>query len=454
MGAAIAVPGRYPATTAALTQRIRTRLEQHRIAEAMADLQQIRKIAPNDHAVVEASVALASSMIASGNPSAAILALNAIPPKSEDKFDRPEIAYWRARALEPRDARGAFASYLSVLRAPVPTHFAYFSRQRLDAPAMAPKLTQELTARDAETEKQMAAKNFVAAKQSATDAILLSSRDRGPRLKRLDAIYRQLPPYRAVLDAKPATFPTLPAGARDRMSLLMTLGLFDEAADDVPRRWPLHPLGSGLTQSVALNRGGASKQSIYAIEVLMNGIPDDFVPDLLPLVMRKLLYPRYFDEYIVDDSKKFDADPMLVLAIMREESRFNPRAKSEAAARGLLQFIIVTATEIGREIGLVSVAPEDLYDPRVIIRLGAKYIATLTRQFGGDHYMAAAAYNAGPKQVALWSRLSPARGDDFFLTSINFEETKDYVRKVMNSYKRYSEIYGNAGPQGGLRAEP
>jgi len=68
--------------------------------------------------------------------------------------------------------------------------------------------------------------------------------------------------------------------------------------------------------------------------------------------------------------------------------------------------------------------------------------------------MIAAAYNAGPRQVALWSRLAPATGDDFFLSSINFDETKQYVRKVMNSYRRYEEIYGNAGPQGGVRAEP
>jgi soluble lytic murein transglycosylase len=102
----------------------------------------------------------------------------------------------------------------------------------------------------------------------------------------------------------------------------------------------------------------------------------------------------------------------------------------------------------------VNVNAEDLYDPRVIIRLGAKYVSTLSKELGNDHYKTAAAYNAGPKQVALWSRLSPGAGDDFFLSSINFDETKQYVRKVLNSYKRYAEIYGNAGPQGGVRMEP
>ncbi|HEX2121467.1 MAG TPA: lytic transglycosylase domain-containing protein, partial [Thermoanaerobaculia bacterium] len=158
-------------------------------------------------------------------------------------------------------------------------------------------------------------------------------------------------------------------------------------------------------------------------------------------VVSRLLYPRYFFPFIAADAKRYEADPALVLSIMREESRFNPRAKSQAAARGLLQFIITTARDIGRDVGLVDVAPEDLYDPRVIIRLGAKYIGELTEQFGGNRYRAAGAYNAGPKQVALWTRLQPAAGDDYFLTAINFDETKHYVRKVMNSYERYGAVY-------------
>jgi soluble lytic murein transglycosylase len=229
----------------------------------------------------------------------------------------------------------------------------------------------------------------------------------------------------------------------------MAMGLYDEAADTIPHRYPLRPLKSALTQSLALNRGNASKESIFAIEVLMNSVPRDYVPELLPLTVRQLLYPRYFYDFISDDSKGFGADPTLVLAIMREESRFNPRAKSEAAARGLLQFIITTARQIGRDAGLLDVDPEDLYDPRVIIRLGAKYISTLSKDFANDHYNVAASYNAGPKQTALWSRLAPAAGDDYFLSAINFDETKQYVRKVMNSYKRYAEIYGNGVPSGG-----
>ena len=241
----------------------------------------------------------------------------------------------------------------------------------------------------------------------------------------------------APLDIKPEPFPKFPLKESDRGSQLMAMGLFDEAIDVIPKRWTLQTSNGALTQSLAFNRAGASRQSIYAIEVLAKRVGERALPHLA----RELLYPRYFYEFIVDDAKTFGADPNLVLAIMREESRFNPRAKSEAAARGLLQFIITTAREIGREVGLVNVAPDDLYDPRIIIRLGTKYIATLSKELGGNKYAVVAAYNAGPKQVQLWQRLAPAPGNDYFVGSINFDETKDYVRKVMNSYREYEAIY-------------
>lgn len=456
MSLVIAVPGKFPSAAAAVTQRIRTRIKQKRFADAASDLAFVRKTWPKDHALVEASLAYAVGMLGAGNNGAAIVTLNAIPRNLLDKFEPYEIDYWRARALESSNPPAAFQAYLSVLRATQPTHFAYFARQRLDAPAMQPKLQQhELATRDAEIDRLVAAGNWLVAKQVATDRILLSSANHVAELKRLAEIYRHLPEYAAILDLQPEAFPQFPLPPNaDRRSLLLAMGLFDEAADANEQRYPLRPLKSALTRSLALNHGNASKESIYAIEVLMNSVPRDYVPELLPLTVRQLLYPRYFYDFISDDSKSYNADPTLVLSIMREESRFNPRAKSEAAARGLLQFIITTARQIGRDAGIVDVEPDDLYDPRIIIRLGAKYVSTLSKQFNDDHYAIAASYNAGPKQTALWLRLAASPGDDYLLTAINFDETKQYVRKVMNSYKRYREIYGDGVPSGGIRAEP
>jgi soluble lytic murein transglycosylase len=133
---------------------------------------------------------------------------------------------------------------------------------------------------------------------------------------------------------------------------------------------------------------------------------------------------------------------------MREESRFEPKARSAASARGLLQLIITTARDVGKALGLVDVSSEDLYDPAVAIGIGSRYVADLQKEFAGDPYKTAAAYNAGPNQSKLWARLAPAPGHDYFLSAVNFDETKDYVRKVMNSYERYAEIYGEEAAPG------
>ena len=113
----------------------------------------------------------------------------------------------------------------------------------------------------------------------------------------------------------------------------------------------------------------------------------------MPRRLAELLYPRYFWERVVEESARQGADPRLVLSVMREESRFDVRAKSPAAARGLLQFIIGTARAVGQKLGLMDVQPEDLYQADVIIPLGAKYLADLVREFGGNRYQAVAAYN-------------------------------------------------------------
>lgn len=455
MTAAIGVKGNFPATAAALTQRIRTRVKQRRFGDAASDLELLKRIAPKGRAAIEGSLPLALGYLKRGDTGAALRVLDSVPRGELDAYDRTEFDYWRARALEGTNLRAAFDAYLSVLRATSPSHFAYFTRDRLDSAAMAPRLKQELATRESEVETLIAAKDFVAAKRAQTDRILFSSAGRVAQLSKLAAIYRELPAYRRILELQPQPLPAFPLPAdADRASTLIALSLYDEATDEIRERWPLREPTTALTQSIGMNRAAASRESIYAVEVLMKSVPADYLPDLLPLSVRQLLYPRYFYGAIVRDSEKFGADPRLVLSIMREESRFNPRAKSAAAARGLLQFIITTARDIGRNIGLVDVTPEDLYDPMVIISLGAKYVATLTAEFGGNRYNTAAAYNAGPNQVKLWNRLAAADGDDYFLSAINFDETKHYVRKVMNSYKRYGEIYDQAAPAGGVVIEP
>jgi soluble lytic murein transglycosylase-like protein len=446
--------------SSALTQRIRLRVKQGKHAAARTDLATLRRLFPRSHALVEASLAYATAMIAVGKHAEALSTLNTIPRRLLEKADQPEVDYWKARALEGSNVAASVRAYLDVLQANTPTHFAYFARRRLAQPPLSTRLAAEATAREHRATALAAKGDDEGARKAQTEAVLLSTPADAPRRREtLVGIYRRLPRYQAILDAPPPTYPKLPLfGATPneepkRLDLLLALGLFDDAAEDVIAAYPLQPLESGIARAEALRRGLAGRGSIFAIESALQ-LPEGYLPELLPRLVRELLYPRYFYEDIVKEAKKHGADPRLVLSIMREESRFNIRAKSPAAARGLLQFIIGTAREVGQSIGLLDVEATDLYEPDVIIQLGARYIGDLLKQFGGDPYKAAAAYNAGPKQAALWARMAPAAGEDQFLTAVNFDETKNYVRKVLNSYERYREIYESGEPTGGVRPEP
>ena len=457
---AIRAGGKTSRASSALTQRVRMRVRGGRHAEAKADLAAVRKAFGRSHALVEASLAYATAMIEAGRHSEALSVLQAIPKRLLEKADVPEVEYWKARALEASSPSRAVLAYLAVLQANTPTHFAYFARRRLAQEPLAGRLRAEAASREERAAAQAAKGDMERARELQTEAVLLSAPAEAARRRdRLREMYKSLPLYQAILEAPMPAYPRLPLfGATpmeepNRLDLLLALGLYDDAVEDVIERYPLQPLSSGIARSEALRRAEAGRGSIHAIETALT-LPEGFLPELLPTLVRELLYPRYYFEDIAEQAKKHGADPRLVLSIMREESRFNVRAKSPAAARGLLQFIIGTARDVGASIGLVDVVAQDLYEPDVIIQLGARYIGDLLKQFGGNPYKAAAAYNAGPKQTALWERMAPGPGDDQFLTAVNFTETKNYVRKVLNSYERYREIYESGPPSGGIRPEP
>jgi tetratricopeptide (TPR) repeat protein len=461
LGQAVAAGGTTTRGSASLTQRARLRARQGRFAEAAADVRAVRARFPRSHAVVEATLGYAIALVGAERHSVALRELELIKPRLLEKRDVPEVQYWKARTLEKKSPAEAVRLYLKVLKADTPTHFAYFARQRLAGPLAGPAAAEDKRLA-AQVQQRLARGDTAGARRAQTDAALIAPPPRErEELDRLAALYRQAPEYRQVLELPPPEYPRFPIFGPDpsaepgRFEVLLASGLFDDAVDLVLQRYPLHPLASGVARSEALRRGAASRASIYAIEVVAReDIPDDFVPQLLPRLVKELIYPRYFHGDVVRQSQRYGADPRLVLSIMREESRFNPRAKSAAAARGLLQFIITTARQVGEAVGLVDVTAEDLYEPPVIIQLGAKYIADLLGEFNRNSYRAAAAYNAGPHQARLWARMAPAEGNDFYLSSINFDETKDYVRKVLNSYERYGEIYESRPPAGGVRAEP
>jgi soluble lytic murein transglycosylase len=152
-------------------------------------------------------------------------------------------------------------------------------------------------------------------------------------------------------------------------------------------------------------------------------------------------YPAPYRELIVREAVKRRIDPRLLLAIMRQESGFRERAKSPAAARGLLQLVVDTASKYARRAGINNLQDDDLYRPAVSILIGSEYLSELTRLFPELPEAVIASYNGGEDNVARWLKRSGHRDGGLLASEVGFTETKGYVFKVMANYRAYKQLY-------------
>jgi soluble lytic murein transglycosylase len=152
-------------------------------------------------------------------------------------------------------------------------------------------------------------------------------------------------------------------------------------------------------------------------------------------------YPTPYRENILRAAASRKVDPRLVLAIMRQESGFRPRAKSMAAARGLLQLTIDTAQKYTARVGLNNLQDDDLYRPDVSILVGSEYLSELVRLFPELPEAVAASYNGGEDNAARWLKRARQPDAGVFTSEVGFPETKTYVYKVMANYRAYRQLY-------------
>ncbi len=157
------------------------------------------------------------------------------------------------------------------------------------------------------------------------------------------------------------------------------------------------------------------------------------------------LYPLAYWPQIMAHTGPAWPDPLVILALMRQESMFDPAARSPADARGLMQLLPHTAAATARDIGQ-PYRVEELEDPDVNITLGVAHFDSLRQRYGGDWLKALAAYNGGPDAVAKWEQRFGNLQPDEFVESITYRETRDYVKRVVANYRRYQQLYGAGGP--------
>jgi soluble lytic murein transglycosylase len=150
------------------------------------------------------------------------------------------------------------------------------------------------------------------------------------------------------------------------------------------------------------------------------------------------LYPFPFQEMINTYSKERQLNPLLVTALIRQESRFEPDIKSTAGAVGLMQMLPTTGNWAAEELNVEDYALEN---PEDNVKLGTWFLAQTHQAYNNNSLLAVASYNAGQGNLGKWLKGGKPTDPDEFVESIPFDETKDYVKQVFGNYWNYLRLY-------------
>ena len=152
-------------------------------------------------------------------------------------------------------------------------------------------------------------------------------------------------------------------------------------------------------------------------------------------------YPLAFWDMIQQKAQERGLDPYLVLALIRQESLFDTRARSPAAAVGLMQLIPPTAARVAKQLGLPAPSQETLFEPAVNLTLGTQYLKDLLQRYSNNWSKAVAAYNAGKAAVDRWEREIVTDDIEEFVERIPYVETRGYVKLVLRNHQIYKRLY-------------
>jgi soluble lytic murein transglycosylase len=196
-------------------------------------------------------------------------------------------------------------------------------------------------------------------------------------------------------------------------------------------------------QLLALEMAQSADSPFRALRI-MKSVSGDYLSlplENAPIRFWQMLFPLPYKDQVFESAKARGMDPFFVAALIRQESEFNPGAKSRANALGLMQLEPSTGRMVGRQQGMGPVSTSLLFDPGVSIRLGTQYLRGQLDSWDGDWYRTLAAYNAGPGRVHQWLKWADYRDPVEFMESIPFNETREYVQAVLRNADMYRELY-------------
>jgi soluble lytic murein transglycosylase len=158
-----------------------------------------------------------------------------------------------------------------------------------------------------------------------------------------------------------------------------------------------------------------------------------------------LRYPAPYRDSLQGRIQENNLEEAWVYGLMRQESRFVTQAKSNVGAAGLMQVMPATARWIAQRLGMKDYRKVIISQLDTNLKLGTYYMKNVLSSLGNNPVLASAAYNAGPGRARQWRADTPLEGA-IYVESIPFDETRDYVKKVMSNTVYYAKLFGQATP--------
>ena len=227
-----------------------------------------------------------------------------------------------------------------------------------------------------------------------------------------------------------AKAPSSPSNKSDRVEALFDLGLLREARLELIYISRTH---NSIEDIVYI---GSKFQELDEYKNMVN------LAIKLPYTekLHHLLYPLAYWDSVEGFSIKYSIDPLLVLSVAREESRFDTKARSPAGALGLMQLMPRTAYRFSSKLKLGIHTTQQIYDTKNNLHIGIFYLSNLINEFGSYSY-ALAAYNAGEEAVKKWMQKGNYKSIDEFIEDIPYNETKNYVKRVITTFFEYKRAF-------------
>ncbi len=223
---------------------------------------------------------------------------------------------------------------------------------------------------------------------------------------------------------------------------LAALGKLDMARDELEEvRQAADQDPAALYRLAILTRGlGIYAPSVRATLSLVLLAPEESVLDM-PRSIQQLLYPAYFSDLVVSESQAYGLDPLLMFALIRQESLFDDQVASWAGAVGLAQIMPSTGEWIADVMPWPEYEERDLRRAYLNAKFGAWFMSRILEMTDGNIAAALAGYNGGPGNAVRW--LEASGGDpDLFVEIIDRDEPRRYVREIYRHYDVYVRLYG------------